>query len=287
MPPPALPRSRRPVADYRGALARAGARRSAGCSLLKLGYGQAQPLAFRWLDGYVEFDDAQSRRVHRPRSTRRWPGTGAASCPTTSSCSCAPRARWSARRRRSGCAPGRASCAAALDPVLQHVAPTVAEVAADADAGADRAHREALRRDQRRVARRAPAARSAQRRSAPPSRREVERAETLYGRLDDGAARARRRARSPPRRTTPELQLRRTAAAPAGSAGAAARACARRCRRAMTPRPGARLPAAPSTARRARPTGATPTGCGHNCALRERAAQQRRARRSGAPRRAS
>src|SRR5450432_466068 len=35
----------------------------AGCSLLKLGYGQASPLAFRWLDGYVDFDDAQSLRV--------------------------------------------------------------------------------------------------------------------------------------------------------------------------------------------------------------------------------
>jgi hypothetical protein len=36
---------------------------AAGCSLLKVGYGQASPLAFRWLDGYVDFDDAQSLRV--------------------------------------------------------------------------------------------------------------------------------------------------------------------------------------------------------------------------------
>ena len=36
---------------------------AAGCSLLKIGYGQASPLAFRWLDGYVDFDDAQSLRV--------------------------------------------------------------------------------------------------------------------------------------------------------------------------------------------------------------------------------
>lgn len=34
-----------------------------GCSLVKLGYGQAGPFAFRWLDGYVDFDDAQSLRV--------------------------------------------------------------------------------------------------------------------------------------------------------------------------------------------------------------------------------
>ena len=35
----------------------------AGCSLVKRGYGQASPLAFRWLDRYVEFDDAQSLRA--------------------------------------------------------------------------------------------------------------------------------------------------------------------------------------------------------------------------------
>jgi hypothetical protein len=35
-----------------------------GCSLaLKIGYNQGPALAFRWLDGYVEFDDAQSLRV--------------------------------------------------------------------------------------------------------------------------------------------------------------------------------------------------------------------------------
>ncbi|MEO7055515.1 MAG: DUF6279 family lipoprotein [Caldimonas sp.] len=34
-----------------------------GCSLIKVGYGQASPFAFRWLDRYVDFDDAQSLRV--------------------------------------------------------------------------------------------------------------------------------------------------------------------------------------------------------------------------------
>jgi hypothetical protein len=36
-----------------------------GCSMVKLGYEQAGTLAFRWLDRYVEFDDAQSLRVRR------------------------------------------------------------------------------------------------------------------------------------------------------------------------------------------------------------------------------
>lgn len=31
--------------------------------MIKLGYGQASPFAFRWLDRYVDFDDAQTLRV--------------------------------------------------------------------------------------------------------------------------------------------------------------------------------------------------------------------------------
>jgi len=35
-----------------------------GCGVaLRLGYNQGPSLAFRWLDGYAEFDDAQSLRV--------------------------------------------------------------------------------------------------------------------------------------------------------------------------------------------------------------------------------
>ena len=34
-----------------------------GCSLLQLGYGQLDAILFRWLDRYVEFDDAQSLRA--------------------------------------------------------------------------------------------------------------------------------------------------------------------------------------------------------------------------------
>src|SRR5947209_5333952 len=35
----------------------------AGCSVLKVGYGQLDAIVFRWLDGYVDFDDAQSLRA--------------------------------------------------------------------------------------------------------------------------------------------------------------------------------------------------------------------------------
>ena len=34
-----------------------------GCSAIRLAYGQADALAFRWLDRYAEFDDAQALRV--------------------------------------------------------------------------------------------------------------------------------------------------------------------------------------------------------------------------------
>ena len=35
-----------------------------GCGIaLRLGYNQGPSLAFRWLDGYAEFDDAQSLHV--------------------------------------------------------------------------------------------------------------------------------------------------------------------------------------------------------------------------------
>ena len=34
-----------------------------GCSMIKVGYGQASPFSFRWLDRYVDFNDAQSLRV--------------------------------------------------------------------------------------------------------------------------------------------------------------------------------------------------------------------------------
>ena len=35
----------------------------AGCSAVKLGYGQAGTFAYRWLDGYVDFSEAQKARV--------------------------------------------------------------------------------------------------------------------------------------------------------------------------------------------------------------------------------
>jgi hypothetical protein len=42
----------------------------AGCSALKLGYGQLPTLAYWWLDAYIDFDDVQAPRVRQ--ELRRW-----------------------------------------------------------------------------------------------------------------------------------------------------------------------------------------------------------------------
>lgn len=41
-----------------------------GCSALRLGYNQADWVAFRWLDSYADFDDAQAARVRE--ALRSW-----------------------------------------------------------------------------------------------------------------------------------------------------------------------------------------------------------------------
>ncbi len=61
MPPPVSRRLRRP-SIIAALLAVAVA--LSGCGLaVKIGYGQGSPLAFRWLDSYVDFNDAQSLRL--------------------------------------------------------------------------------------------------------------------------------------------------------------------------------------------------------------------------------
>jgi uncharacterized protein DUF6279 len=63
MPPPVVPRrslARWPIIAALLLLLTS----LSGCGMaLKLGYGQGSALAFRWLDGYADFDDAQSLRV--------------------------------------------------------------------------------------------------------------------------------------------------------------------------------------------------------------------------------
>src|SRR5436190_16231581 len=120
---------RRPVVrrSIIGALATALVVATTGCSLIKLGYGQASSLAFRWLDGYADFDNDQSlkvraalddtlawhRRTQLPEYVQLLTRAEAeAAGDATPERMCA----WAGEMR------------SAIDPVLQQLAPTIAEV---------------------------------------------------------------------------------------------------------------------------------------------------------------
>ena len=247
MLPSALPPDPIPVADYRGARARCLRSALAGCSLLKLGYGAGQPARLSLARPLRRLRRrAVAARAHR---ARRGAGLASAhaSCPTTSSCSCAPRRRSPATSTPERmCAWGREFAQRGSTPLDAVRAPTDRRGRADAVAGAAAAHREALCRDQR--ASGATSICSAIRETPPPGRRckrEVERAETLYGELDDGQrelgrARGRRVALRRRARATPSGWQRQQDVLRAGAPSARDGHGARRRRRA-----GARLPAAP------------------------------------------
>jgi hypothetical protein len=155
-----------------------------GCGIaLRLGYNQGPSLAFRWLDGYAEFDDAQSLRVrgaldewfawHRrtqlpdyvellARARAELPG------PATAERMCA----WSDELR------------ARFDTAVEHAVPAMAEILPTLSAQqiASIEKRNAKKNDEYRddFLDRDPAKR---RRAA--IKREIERAEDFYGRLDE------------------------------------------------------------------------------------------------------
>jgi hypothetical protein len=182
MLPSALPRSRA-RSSIIAALSLALVLVLAGCSLLKLGYGQASPLAYRWLDRYVDFDDAQSLRVkaalddaiawHRRSQLPEYVDLLVrAEAEVLGDATPERMCGWATELR------GR------VDPVLQYVAPTIADVVLTLTPQQivhiekrfsetnDEWRDDHLQRDPRKRQRAAVA-------------REVERAETLYGRLDD------------------------------------------------------------------------------------------------------
>ena len=155
-----------------------------GCGLaLRIGYNQGASLAFRWLDGYAEFDDAQTLRVraaldewfvwHRrtqlpdyadllARARAELPGSA------TAERMCA----WSNDLR------------ARFDTAIEHAVPAMAEIMPTLSAQQiasiekryatrnDEYHDDFLHRD--------PA-----KRKKAATEREIERAEEFYGRLDD------------------------------------------------------------------------------------------------------
>jgi Family of unknown function (DUF6279) len=156
----------------------------AGCSLLKIGYGQASPLAFRWLDGYVDFDDAQSLRVrtaldeamswHRRAQLPDYVvllarAESEVQADTTPERACA----WSHELRERA------------DTLVQYALPTIVEVALTltpaqiANVEKRQAKTNAEYRDEH-------LQRDREKRRRAAVKREVERAQGLYGDLDDG-----------------------------------------------------------------------------------------------------
>jgi len=181
MPPSAL---RRPIVrrSIIGALATALVLATAGCSLVKLGYGQASGLTYRWLDRYVDFDNEQSLKVrqaldealawHRRTQLPDYVQLLARAeveiaADTTPERMCA----WAGELR------GR------IEPVLQQLAPTIADVARTLSP-AQLANIEKRFAETNEEYRDDHLQRNRERRHKAEVKREVERAEMLYGRLD-------------------------------------------------------------------------------------------------------
>ncbi len=155
----------------------------AGCSMIQLGYGQLDALVFRWLDRYVGFDDAQSLRArtgldealawHRRTQlpdyvqllARAEAEVGADATPERM---CA----WATEIR------------SRLDPILQQLAPAITDVAVTLSPAqlASIEKRFAETNDEFRDEH---LQKSPQRRQRALVKREIERAEMLYGRLDE------------------------------------------------------------------------------------------------------
>lgn len=181
MPPPELHRHvvRRSII---AALALAFAFALPGCSLIKLGYGQASPLAFRWLDRYLDMDDAQSLQVRTALDeTLAWHRRtqlpdyeqllGRAEAEVLGDASPERMCAWAAEIR------------SRIDPVLQHLAPTIADLALTLTP-AQLAHAENRFAASNGEWRDEHLQSNPQRRRKAEVKRELERAEMLYGDLD-------------------------------------------------------------------------------------------------------
>ena len=224
-----------PAADYRGAAgAVAAARRLRSALQARLQPGdRARLLLARRLRRLRRRAVAARARA---RSTSGSPGTAAPSCPTTPTCWRAPQAEVA------GPTPRRARCARWADELRSPHRrgararrcrrwPRSCRTLTPAQLAQ---HREAL--SPRRTTSSATTSCSATRRSGSKAaiKRAVERAEMLYGRLDDAQRELRRRSSSPHRRSTPSAGYAERQRAPAGH----------RCARCAALPPSAPTPAA-------------------------------------------
>ena len=181
MPPPAL-RRRSVRHSIIGVLAIALVVAATGCSLVKLGYSQASGLAYRWFDRYVDFDNEQSLKVrHALDDTLAWHRRtqlpdyvqllARAEAEVAGDATPERMCAWSGELRRR------------IEPVLQYHAPTFADVARTLSP-AQIAHIETRFAESNEEFRDDHLQRNPQRRQKAEVKREVERAEMLYGRLD-------------------------------------------------------------------------------------------------------
>ena len=155
-----------------------------GCGIaLRIGYNQGPSLAFRWLDGYVDFDDAQSLRArgalddwfawHRRTQLPEYAELLARMQAELPSAATAARmCVWGNELR------------ARFDTAIERAAPSLAEIAPTLSAQqiANIEKRYASRNEEYRddFLHREPA-----KRKKAAIKREIERAEDFYGRLDD------------------------------------------------------------------------------------------------------
>jgi hypothetical protein len=154
----------------------------AGCSMLKLGYSQASPLVFRWLDGYVDFDDAQAERVRAALDEAiAWHRRSQLPDYVELLARAQAEAAGDATPERM-CAWGR-ELRARIDPVAQYLAPTIAEIALTLTP-AQIAHIEKRYASNNDEWRDEHWQREPKKRQRAAVQREIERAENFYGKLD-------------------------------------------------------------------------------------------------------
>jgi len=181
MPPSAL---RRPFVrrSIIGAVAIALVVATTGCSLIKLGYSQASSLAYRWLDRYADFDNEQSLKVRSALDdTLAWHRR--TQLPDYVQLLARAEAEVAADATPERMCGWAGELRSRVEPVLQYLAPTIADVARTL-APAQIAHLEKRFAESNEEYRDDHLQRNPQRRHKAEVKREVERAETLYGRLD-------------------------------------------------------------------------------------------------------
>ena len=181
MPPSAL---RRPVVrrSIIGVLATALVLAMTGCSLVKLGYSQASSLAYRWIDRYVDFDNEQSLKV-RPALDDALAWHRRTQLPDYVQLLARAEAEVGADVSPERMCAWAGELRSRIEPVLQQLAPTIADVARTLTP-AQVANIEKRFAETNEEYRDDHVQANPQRRHKAEVKREVERAEMFYGRLD-------------------------------------------------------------------------------------------------------